>query len=76
MMNDEEVDNFGGLEISVTQAEDARTRVEEQPAPQASPGGYPAVAAAPASEDPPAVATPAGEDPAALAAPSQVAGLC
>jgi hypothetical protein len=59
MMNDEEVDEFGGLESSVTQAEDTRTGVEEQPAPQAGP-----------DEDPPTVAASAGEDPAASDVPS------
>jgi hypothetical protein len=65
MMNDEEVDDFGGLESSVTRVEDARTGVEEQPAPEADPGGDIAATAAPASEDRPA-----------SAAPSQVAGSC
>jgi hypothetical protein len=65
MMNNEEVDDFGGLESSVTRAEDARTGVEEQLMPQASPGGDPAVAAA-----------LTGEYTAASAAPSQVAGSC
>ena len=75
MANDEEVDDFGGLESSVTRAEDARTGVE-QPATQTGPGEDPPVAAAPEGEDPPAAAAPAGEDPAASAAPSQVAGSC
>jgi hypothetical protein len=70
MMNDEEVENFGGLGSSLTQIEDAGTGAEEQLVPQASP----ATATAPASEDPAAAAAPAGEDPAAAAAPSQVAG--
>jgi hypothetical protein len=64
-MNEEEVEDFGGLESSVTRAEDARTWAEEQPAPQADPLG-----------DPAAAAMPAGKDPAAVAAPSQVAGSC
>jgi hypothetical protein len=55
-MNDEEVDDFGGLESSVTQAEDARTGVEEQPAPLTDPGEDPAAAAVPAGEDTPATA--------------------
>ena len=76
MMNDEEVDDFGGLESSVTRAEDARTGAEEQPAPQVDLGGHPAAAAAPASGDPAAASAPAGKDPAAAAAPSQVAGSC
>jgi hypothetical protein len=33
MANDEEVDDFGDLESSVTRAEDARMGVGEQPAP-------------------------------------------
>ena len=65
MLNEEEVEDFGGLESSVTRAEDARTGAEEQSVPQADPGGDPAAAAA-----------PAGKDPAAAAAPSQVAGSC
>ena len=76
MMNDEEVDNFGGLESSVTRAEDARTGVEEQPTPLTGPGEDPTVATVPASEDTPASAAPADEDPVASAAPSQVAGSC
>jgi hypothetical protein len=75
-MNDEEVDDFGGLEILLTQAEDARMGVEEQPAPQTDPGGDSAAAAASTREDAPAAAAPAGEDPAAVAAPLQVAGSC
>jgi hypothetical protein len=63
MMNDEEVDEFGGLESSVTQAEDTRMGVEEQPTPQAD-------------KDPPTAAAPASEDPAASDVPSQVAGSC
>jgi hypothetical protein len=65
MLNEEEVEDFGGLESSVTRAEDAWTGAEEQPAPQADPGGDPAAAAVSASED-----------PTAAAAPSQVAGSC
>jgi hypothetical protein len=65
MMNDEEVEDFGGLESLVTREEGARTGAEEQPAPQADPVG-----------DPAAVAVPAGGDPAAASAPSQVAGSC
>jgi hypothetical protein len=76
MMNDEEVDDFGGLESSVTQAEDARMGVEEQPAPLTGPGEDPTVAAVPAGEDTPAAAASTDEDPAASAAPSQVAGSC
>ena len=76
MMNDEEVDNFGGLESSVTRAEDARTGVEEQPTPLTDPGEDPPAAAVPAGEDTPVAAAPAEEDPAASAAPSQVAGSC
>jgi hypothetical protein len=65
MPSEEEVEDFGGLESSVTRAEDARTGAEEQPAPQADPGG-----------DPAAAAVPACGDPAAAAAPLQVAGSC
>jgi hypothetical protein len=76
MMNDEEVNDFGGLGSSMARAEVVRTGVEEQPAPLAGPCGDPAAVAAPADEDPPAAAAPADEDPAASAAPSQVAGSC
>jgi hypothetical protein len=76
MMNDEEVEDFGGLESSVTRAEDARTGAEEQPAPQADPGGDPAATAVPAGGDPAATVAPACEDPVAAAAPSQVVGSC
>ena len=76
MLNDEGVEDFGGLESSVTRAEDARTGAKEQPTPQADPGGDPAAAVVPAGEEPAAAAAPAGEDPAASAAPSQVAGSC
>jgi hypothetical protein len=73
MANDEEVDNFGGLESSVTQAEDVRMEVGEQPAPLTGPCEDPTAAVVPAGEDPPATAA---EDPAAPIAPSQVAGSC
>jgi hypothetical protein len=76
MMKYEEVEDFGGLESSVTRVEDARTGAEEQPVPQADRGGDPAVAAVTAGGDPAAVAAPVGEDLAAAAAPSHVAGLC
>jgi hypothetical protein len=74
MLNDEEVEDFGGLESSLTRTEDAVTGDEEQLAPQADLGEDPATVTAPAGEDPAAAAAPAGEDPAAAAAPSQVAG--
>jgi hypothetical protein len=45
-----EVEDFGGLESSVTRVEDVRTGAEEQHAPQADPGGDPAAAAASAAE--------------------------
>jgi hypothetical protein len=76
MTNDEEVEDFGGLESSGTRAEDARTRVGEQPTPPASPGEDPMAATVPAGEDTPAVPAQAAEDPAVPTAPSQVAGSC
>jgi hypothetical protein len=76
MMNDEEVEDFGGLESSVTRPKDARMGAEEQSAPQADPGGGPVTVAVLAGGDPAAAVAPAGEDPAAAAAPSQVAGSC
>jgi hypothetical protein len=42
MLNDEEVEDFGGLESSLTRTEDAGTGAEEQSAPQAGPGEDPA----------------------------------
>jgi hypothetical protein len=63
MLNDEEVEDFSGLESSVAQTEDAGTGAEEQLAPQAGP-----------SRDPTAAASPASEDPTTAATPSQVAG--
>jgi hypothetical protein len=65
MANDEEVDDFSGLESLGTRAEDARMGVGEQLVP---PTG--------SSEDTPMAPTQAAEDPAAPAAPSQVAGSC
>jgi hypothetical protein len=63
MLDDEEVEDFGSLESSLTRTEGTGTGAEEHSVPQASP-----------SEDPAAAAVSAGEDPAAAAAPSQVAG--
>jgi hypothetical protein len=76
MANDEEVDDFGGLESSVTRAEAVRTEAGEQPAPLTSPCEDPAAPAVLVGEDPPAMAASAAEDPAAPTAPSQVAGSC
>jgi hypothetical protein len=75
-MNDEEVEDFGGLESSVTQAEDARMGAKEQPAPQADPGGNPTTAVVSAGGDPAAAAAPASKDPTAAAAPSHVTRSC
>jgi hypothetical protein len=47
MLNDEEVEDFGGLESSLTRTEDARTGDEGRSVPQAGPGGDPAAAASP-----------------------------
>jgi hypothetical protein len=76
MMNDEEVDDFGGLESSVTRTDGARTGVEEQPAPPTGLGEDPAAVAVPTGEDTPAAAAPVDEDPVASATPSQVARSC
>jgi hypothetical protein len=76
MANDEEVDDFGGLESLVTQVEDVRTEAGEQPAPLTSPCEDPAAAAVPVGEDPPAMAVSAAKDPATPTAPSQVARSC
>jgi hypothetical protein len=45
-LNDEEGEDFGGLESSLTQTEGVGTGVEEQSVPQAGPGKDPAAAAA------------------------------
>jgi hypothetical protein len=45
--NDEEVEDFGGLESSLTQTEDAGTGAEEQSVPQAGPGEDPTTMTAP-----------------------------
>jgi hypothetical protein len=87
MVNDEEVDDFGGLESMVPLEEDARVGIGEQPAsltgagedPVAaatlpSAGEDPVAAAAPPGEDTSVAAAPAAEDPAESAGPSQVAG--
>jgi hypothetical protein len=47
MANDEEVDDFGGLESSVTHVEDVRMEIGEQPAPLTGPCEDPVAAAAP-----------------------------
>ena len=64
MANDEEVDDFGGLESTEPLAEDARA--EEQPVSPTGAGEDPVAAAAPSSEGTSVVSAPA--------APSQVAG--
>jgi hypothetical protein len=74
MANDEEVDDFGGLESMVPLAEDARAGIGKQPAPPTGPDEDPMAAAASAGEDTSVAAAPAAEDPVAPAAPSQVAG--
>jgi hypothetical protein len=51
MANDEEIDDLGGLESSVSRAEDVRMEAEEQPAPPTGP-----------REDPTAEAVLHGED--------------
>jgi hypothetical protein len=76
MANDEEDEDFGGLESSGTRAEDARVGVGEQPAPPVGPSEDLAAAAVPAGEDTPAAPAQAAEDTAVSAAPSQVAGSC
>jgi hypothetical protein len=74
MANDEEVDDFGGLDSTEPLAEDARAGIGERPTPATGAGEDPVAAAAPAGEDTSAAAAPTAEDPAAPAAPSQVAG--
>jgi hypothetical protein len=63
MANDEEVDDFRGLDSTEPLAEDARAGIGERPA-----------LATGAGEDPMAAIASTAEDPAAPAAPSQVAG--
>jgi hypothetical protein len=74
MVNDEEVDDFGGLESIVPLAEDAGSRIREQPVPPTGAGEDPVAATTPPDEDASMAAAPAAEDPAAPAGPSQVAG--
>jgi hypothetical protein len=64
MANDEEVDDFGDLESSVTRAEDVRTEAGEQPAPPAGPREDPVAETVLHGEDAPSVAATATEDPA------------
>jgi hypothetical protein len=73
MANDEEVVDFGGLESSVTRAEDVRIDAGEQPTPLTCPHADPMATAVLPGGDAPATAT---EDPVASTAPSQVAGSC
>jgi hypothetical protein len=74
MANDEEVDDFGGLESTVPPAEDAKVGIGEQSVPPTGAGEDPMVATMPPGEDTSVVAAPAAEDPAASVGPSQVAG--
>jgi hypothetical protein len=74
MSNDEEVDDFGGLESMVPLAKDARAGIGEELAPPTGVGEDPVAATAPPGEDTLVAAAPAAEDPAASAGPSQVAG--
>jgi hypothetical protein len=74
MANDEEVDDFEGLDNTEPLAEDARAGIGERLAPATSASEDPVRAAALAGEDASAVTASAAEDPAAPAAPSQVAG--
>jgi hypothetical protein len=57
-MNDEEVEDFGGLESSITRTEGMETGAEGHSVPQAGPGEDSTSAAAPADEDHAAAATP------------------
>jgi hypothetical protein len=63
MMNNEEVEDLGGLESSMTRTEGVEMGAEGHSTPQDNP-----------SEDSTVVTAPASEDSAAVAAPSQVAG--
>jgi hypothetical protein len=76
MANDEEVDDFGGLESSVTWVEDVRMEAGEQPTPPTGPHEDHVAEAVLPCEDAPALATTATEDPAVPIAPLQVAGSC
>jgi hypothetical protein len=76
MANDEEVNDFGGPESSVTQVEDVRTEAREQPVPPTGPREDPAAETVLPGGDAPAAAATATEDPAVPTAPSQVAGSC
>jgi hypothetical protein len=76
MANDEKVDDFGGLESSVTHAEDVRMEAGEQPASPTGPHEDPTVEAVLLGKDAPAATVTATKDPVVLTAPSQVAGSC
>jgi hypothetical protein len=69
MANDEEVDDFRGLESMVPLAEDARAGIGEQLAPPTGAGEDPVAAVAPPGEDTSVAAASTAEDPAASAGP-------
>jgi hypothetical protein len=73
MVNDEEVEDLGGLESMNPLVEGARAGTEEQPAPPTGASEDDPVAAVALPEDISGAAAPAAEDPAASAGPTQVA---
>jgi hypothetical protein len=73
MVNDEEVEDLGGLESMMPLAEGARAGTEERPALPTGASEDELVVAAALPEDTLVVAAPAAEDPAASVGPSQVA---
>jgi hypothetical protein len=76
MANDEEVDDFGGLESSVTRAEDVRMEAGEQLAPPTDAHEDPTAEAVLPSKDTLAATAMATEYPVVPTGPSQVAGSC
>jgi hypothetical protein len=74
MANDEEVEDLGNLECTMTLAEGARAGTVEQPAAPTGASEDNPMAAAALPKDTSAVAAPAAEDPAASVGPSQVVG--
>jgi hypothetical protein len=74
MANDEEVEDFAGLESMTPLAEGARAGTEEQPAPPTGDSEEDPVATTTLPKDTSVASAPAAEDPAASVGPSQVAG--
>jgi hypothetical protein len=74
MVNDEEVEDFGGLESVKPSAEGVGAGTDDQPAPLTGVGDGDPVATAALPEDTSVATASAAEDPAATSGPAQVAG--